>query len=267
MSEAGFGRWRVTCQVSKLISVTGVFGDLVGIFGIALERFIYITFPLQYETLLTRGRVVAMLVASWTAAVCFSVFGVVFSDVEIRRGETCEVRNVYSQTQTTIGFIPCVVAVLIISGCSLRADWSDRLQGITWYQPRGNTGRANQPIRVDLTTKSTNRKRITSVLSLVIGVFVVTYIPVYDSALVGGETSGVLQHGVDPRCGYRRLEHQHVQQSHHLRLEEQGLQESLLYPPQAEVTTGSGANRIRKHMPLTIQQEITTTTVRVLPSS
>ena len=51
---------------------------------------------------------------SWTAAVCFSVFGVVFSNVEIHRGETCEVRNVYSQTQTTIGFIPCVVAVIII---------------------------------------------------------------------------------------------------------------------------------------------------------
>ena len=179
MSEAGFSKWRVTCQVSKLISVTGVFGDLVGIFGIALERFIYITFPLQYETLLTRGRVVAMLVMSWTTAVCFSVLGVVFSNVEIRRGETCEVRNVYSQTQTTIGFIPCVVAVLIIVAVlyvrigqiAYRASRDINRVGTLGGESTNQNGAYNQ------NNQSKLQMRITSVLSLVIGVFVVTYIP------------------------------------------------------------------------------------------
>ena len=179
MSEAGFSRRRVTCQVSKLISVTGVSGDLVGIFGIALERFIYITFPLQYETLLTRGRVVAMLVASWTAAVCFSVFGVVFSNVEIHRGETCEVRNVYSQTQTTIGFIPCVVAVLDIV-----AVLYVRIGQIAYSASRDinrvgtlEGGLTNQSGAHNQINQSKSQMRITSVLSLVVGVFIVTYIP------------------------------------------------------------------------------------------
>ena len=180
MSDAGFSRWRVTCQVSKLISVTGVFGDLVGIFGIALERFIYITFPLQYDTLLTRGRVVAMLVTSWMAAVCFSVLGVVFSNVEIHRGETCEVRNVYSQTQTTIGFIPCVVAVLIIVAVlyvrigqiAYRASRDINRVGALGGESTNQNGAQNNQ-----NNQSKSQMRITSVLSLVIGVFVVTYIP------------------------------------------------------------------------------------------
>ena len=179
MSYAGFNRWKVTCQVSKLITVTGVFGDLVGIFGIALERFIYITFPLKYDNLLTRGRVVVMLVTSWTSAVCFSVFGVVFSNVKIQRGETCEVRNVFNETQLNIGYVPCVVAVLIIVAVlyvrigqiAYRASRDINRVGTLGGNSTNQNGAQNQ------NHQSKSQKRITAVLSLVIGVFIVTYVP------------------------------------------------------------------------------------------
>ena len=120
-----------------------------------------------------------MLVTSWTATVCFSAFGVAFSNVKIQRGETCEVGNVFSETQINIGWIPCVVVVMVmvaalyirIGQIAYRASRDMKRVGAIGGEA---TNKNSDTIQ---NNQSKAQKKITSVLSLVIGVFVVTYIP------------------------------------------------------------------------------------------
>ena len=108
---------------------------------------------------------------------------------EFQRGETCEVGNVYSQVQINIGWMPSVVAVLLVV-----AVLYIRIGQLAWRASRdvkqvgpleleatnqnpANKVITNQNAANNSSSQSKAQKRITTVLSLVIGVFVVTYVP------------------------------------------------------------------------------------------
>ena len=65
--------------------MTGAVADLLGIFGIALERFIYIYVPLKYNKILTRERGICVIAFQWGYSIIqlLNVVGVLFSRHEV----------------------------------------------------------------------------------------------------------------------------------------------------------------------------------------
>ena len=83
LTNSTFQTWRLACISSRVISMTGAMADLLGIFGIALERFIYIYVPLKYNKILTRERVICVIAFQWGYSIILNVVGVMFSKHEV----------------------------------------------------------------------------------------------------------------------------------------------------------------------------------------
>ena len=163
--------WSGICKTSKFIKLLGGFGDLAGIFGISLERYIFITYALNHEQILMKNRTIIIACLMGTYSLLSSALLIGFSK-NFEFGMVCQVELVISPVLNYAFnlpvFISVVPAIVMFYYKIARLAYSKRTRtsNITTHSNQ-NDGQNNQ----------SGNWKITKVLCVVIGVFVLTYVP------------------------------------------------------------------------------------------
>ena len=103
--------WSGVCKASKFIKLLGGFGDLAGIFGISLERFIFITYALKHEQILTKKRTIIIACVMGTYSLPSSVLLIGFSK-NFEFGMLCQVELVISPVLNYAFNLPVFISVV-----------------------------------------------------------------------------------------------------------------------------------------------------------
>ena len=157
--------WSGVCKTSKFIKLLGGFGDLAGIFGISLERYIYITYALNHEQILAKKEpiIIACLMGTYSFLSSALLIGFSFLKALIWGWYVK-----WSWSYLLPVFISVVPAIVMFYYKIARLAYSKRTRtsDITTHSNH-NGGQNNQ----------SGNWKITKVLCVVIGVFVLTYVP------------------------------------------------------------------------------------------
>lgn len=162
--------WAVSCKVTKFIKVASGFGDLAGIFGISVERFVFITYALNHDQILTTRRTVALATAM-VVYILASAVAIVTSPMDFPVGKPCIPKHATNLRLLSILGIPFVIAVF-----PTVALFYYKIARLA-YSKRD---KVSPPLSANQNAAHRSRKsdwKVTKTLSIVIGVFAVTYVP------------------------------------------------------------------------------------------
>ena len=162
--------WSGVCKTSKFIKLLGGFGDLAGIFGISLERFIFITYALNHEQILTKKRTIIIACVMATYSLLSSTLLIGFSK-NFELGMVCQAEMVIPPVLNYVFNLPVFIlvlpAIVMFYYKIARLAYSKRTRTSDIGTHNQNGGQDNQ----------SGNWKITKVLCVVIGVFVLAYIP------------------------------------------------------------------------------------------
>ena len=161
--------WSGVCKTSKFIKLLGGFGHLAGIFGISLERYIFITYALNHQQILTKKRTIIITCLMGTYSFLSSVLLIGFSK-NFELNMVCHAELIISPVLNYAFNLP--VFIVVVPAIVMFYYKIARLA----YSKRTRTSDIATHQNGEQNNQSGNRK-ITKVLCAVIGVFILTYVP------------------------------------------------------------------------------------------
>ncbi len=175
-----FNGYEFLCKSVEFIGITAGTADGFGIFGITLERFIYINFPLRYINILTKRKAIFIIVSIWMFCITYTLLGIIFSDMKINPGMMCQVETVFNTTVTNYIWAPVNAFVVIVVLCMyakivhVAVRTSREVRQI--HGPKASDQSTSMKSNTSsLDKKSSSEKKITKVLLQVTSVYLVTY--------------------------------------------------------------------------------------------
>ena len=155
--------YRISCQTTGVLIAFASFGDLLCILAITIERFLYIHLPLRYEIIHTMTRAKCVSIICVLISLTYAFTGILTNPFNPRL--FCVQSNVINNLFLDYIHFPLFgissIIILVFFGKTARIIYKTRKQIATVNSNDNPT---------------VSQMKITKVMSLVIGVFVVTYI-------------------------------------------------------------------------------------------
>ncbi len=166
--------WINYCYFEMFVSLVSVFGNLFGMLLITMDRYIYIQWPLKYYRLVTPGRALCAIGATWAFITCAFVFALVFGS-HLVAGVPCRFSIVLTPDVYNYGIqlpfygITCgIFLIYTLIG----------LLVIKLKRDMRKLAPADHVTEQSLTGNQAKKERKTiRVMALVLGVYIVCYIP------------------------------------------------------------------------------------------
>ena len=166
----GYG---ISCKTYAFLAAFSGFGNLMCIIIVTNDRYLFINWPLRYHGIVTNSKALTVTAVSFICVLVVSVMGI-YKQSPTKPCSTFQMYNPY--VVNYVGLPTSVLTVILITLLYGKIAW------ITWKN------RKSQPKEMTGNDKSGSQKKVTKIISLVIGVFLMTYL-VYFAAFLG--TSGV----------------------------------------------------------------------------
>ncbi len=160
--------WRYSCLFMETLDLIVVGGNIISVLWIAVDRFVYITNPLRYVTIVTVKRTIAVLLVSWTVIIMIMTV-TIWSANKLSPGMRCSYLMIL-QPNVIYGvlFSWFAAASLITVALYVRISYIAYKQSKEISQIPGlNANRQMQSCQ----------KKITKMMSMVVGIYFVSYIP------------------------------------------------------------------------------------------
>ena len=165
--------WNGACKTTQFMKLLGGYGDLSAIFGISMERFVFIRYALTHDQILTKKRAIIIAFLMGAFSLLSSLVLIIFSkDFEL--GMPCQVEMIISPLLNYALNFPVFIVVFPTA-----ALFYYKIARIAYSMVR-RTNDSSQSAPTNQTTEQSNQSanwKITKLLCVVIGVFVITYIP------------------------------------------------------------------------------------------
>ena len=158
------------CLVEKYLSMVSISCNTHSILWIAVDRYIYISHPLRYPTLVTSTRTFAVIGCIWLYTT--GQFAIVFVwGQKLRMGMTCKFSVFLNHTVYNNILMPQILVKAIVTVGLYIA-----IANIAYKQGKAIAA-LNQPYDTHEATVNRQQKRIAKMMITVLGTFFVAYIP------------------------------------------------------------------------------------------
>ena len=166
----GYG---TSCKVYAFLAAFSGFGNLLCIIIVTIDRYLFINWPFRYHGIVTNSKAFVVAAVSFFSVLVVSIMGI-YKQSATKPCSTFQMYNPY--VVNYIGLPTSVSAVILVILLYGKIAW------ITWKN------RKSHPSEMAGSDESGSQRKITKIISLVIGVFLMTYL-VYFAAFLG--TNGV----------------------------------------------------------------------------
>ena len=164
----GYG---TSCKVYAFLAAFSGFGNLMCIIIVTIDRYLFINWPLRYHEIVTNSKALVVAAVSFICVLVVSIMGI-YKQSATKPCSTFQMYNRYVVNYVGLpASLSAVILVILLYG---------KIAWITWKN------RKSHPSEMAGSDKS--QRKITKIISLVIGVFLMTYL-VYFAAFLG--TNGV----------------------------------------------------------------------------
>ncbi len=175
-----FHGYEFLCKSVELFGIAAGTADGFGIFGITLDRFLCIHFPLRYVDMLSTNTTIFIILSMWMFSVLYTLLGIIFSNMKINPGMMCQVGTVFNATVTNYIWAPVnacsVIAVLCmyakIAHVAFRTSRKARKVHVAEVSNQSMEMGTNES---SLGKQSKSEWKITKVLLQVTVVYLITY--------------------------------------------------------------------------------------------
>lgn len=161
--------WFRLCITKEYITLLGLSGNLSGICLIAIERFVFVQYPLRYYSIVTKARVALVLVLSTVYVVFLSIIGISFRK-EFTNETDCDMAN-YQITAIRYGYLPVnmivFTAITVITYVRISYIAYKISKQISQQQPACSL----QP------SQHSSQMKFTKMMNLVLGMYFAFYLP------------------------------------------------------------------------------------------
>ena len=163
--------WRSLCVCGLAVAFLGGGLEVVSLFGIALERYIYIQHPMKYSTLMSARKAVFAVIFLWIFAFSLMLPAVLLN-VKLEPGDWCLTGSVLDTNYYWKFVVPCFIVVSFMI--------------ITMYSKIALTAKAKNKTGVhqlfqksETKTIKASRKdfKVVKMMILILGIYLVSYIP------------------------------------------------------------------------------------------
>ncbi len=93
ISNSSYPMWKVSCIAGSFFQHLSAMGDMLSIAALTLDRFLYINYPLKYETIMSRNVATAIFMGIIIGSLGLTFLAILGSDV-LEKGMFCTVFNV-----------------------------------------------------------------------------------------------------------------------------------------------------------------------------
>ncbi len=93
ISNSSYPMWKVSCIAGSFFQHLSAMGDMLSIAALTLDRFLYINYPLKYETIMSRNVATAIFSGIIIGSLGLTFLAILGSDV-LEKGMFCTVFNV-----------------------------------------------------------------------------------------------------------------------------------------------------------------------------
>ncbi len=160
ISNSSYPIWKVSCIAGSFFQHLSAMGDMLSIAAITLDRFLYINYPLKYETIMTRRVAATIFTGIIVGSLGLTFLAILGSDV-LEKGLFCTVFNVLEPISVNTIWMPLFglvsLMVIVFYGKIAQAALSKEKQDMSQF------------------SNAKSQKKVTKVMSIVIGIFVSTY--------------------------------------------------------------------------------------------
>ena len=168
LSNETFSTWYSACIGTNIFQHAAGMGEMLSIYAITLDRFLFINFPFKYETVMTQKVAIAIVVIIFTVSISFTLFMLLLSDI-LERGMECSMFNVLAPVFTYSIWMPFTgVGTILI--CAFYGKIAFIALSKKNVAPQHATDGTSQG-----QSQSKSQTKVTKVMALVIGIFVCTY--------------------------------------------------------------------------------------------
>ena len=170
LKNSSYSAWKNACLTSRFFQHMGAMGDILSILAITVERYIFINYPFKYDEILSKKTAVIISVVTIILAVCLSIMAA-FGSGRFEYGMTCTMFNVLSPIVTYALWMPLfsivtIIVIVFYSKIAYLALSKNTAQPEVSNGNNSNGSNSNQ---------SSTQKKVTKIMSQVIGIFVSTY--------------------------------------------------------------------------------------------
>ena len=163
LTNETFPRWHSFCVAANIFQHAAGMGDMLSIFAITFDRFLFINFPLRYDSIMTKHVAVVIVILIFTISTSFTLFMLLLSDV-LRKGMECSMFNVLAPVFTFGVWMP-----LSGLGTILITAFYGKIAMIAMSK------RSATPQDTSGSNQVQGQARVTKVMAVVIGVYIFTY--------------------------------------------------------------------------------------------
>ena len=158
-----------SCRALAFLGAFSGFGNLMCIIIVTIDRYLFINWPLRYHGIVTTSKALVVAAVSFVCVLIVSVMAIYKQSVK----KPCTTFQMYNPYVVNyVGLPTSVLAVILILILYGKIAW------LTWKN------RKSHPNEMAGSDKSGSQNKVTKIISLVIGVFLMTYL-VYFAAFLG----------------------------------------------------------------------------------
>ena len=178
--------WDISCRIGQTVGFAGICGNALNLLAISIERFIFISFPLQYALIVTKQRATIAIVVIWSVTIFPTAVSFAFSP-QLKKGMKC---IAIDMLPPPILFYFCMPSFFLCAAamvCLYLKIWiiarkqAKQINDISLYNDLQSVAtELKNPKKLAIAIKKNKEKsqmKVTKTMALVVGVYFLTWLP------------------------------------------------------------------------------------------
>ena len=145
-SQPAGSPWSYVCLLEKLVLMTCLLGNMTFALGVAIDRYLYMAYPLRYDCLVTPTRVHLVIAGTWVFIICQTLIVGVLTHMEGQ--EECYLNGLVGwgtfYIVVVVDFCSCLLLSLAVLGKYLLMSWKQSRQTGAWMGSVAVAGNENK---------------------------------------------------------------------------------------------------------------------------
>ena len=165
------------CLVEKTFSAVGIRGNFINTLWIAIDRFLYIAYPLRYPLWLTKTKTFTLIGLTWCYLLIETPLLAYYQNV-IEAGSICKISLIVTRVVYNRYIVPqCFVCIFVTLSCYIAIGTIAHKQSVAIAASR-------QPFETLESSVLKRQKKIAKMMFTVLTSYLISYIPAYAMSII-----------------------------------------------------------------------------------